>query len=56
MHVVSLQGFHGGKEEAFNVGGVGSHWVSVSETHLIMLTCEPHTVRAQAVLIGDSIP
>jgi len=24
--------------------------------HLIVLMCKPHTIRAEAVLIGDSMP
>jgi len=30
-------------------------WASVSEPHLIMLTCEPHTSGTQVVLICDAI-
>ena len=29
----------------------GRAWASVNEPHLTVLTCEPHTVHSQAVLI-----
>ena len=31
------------------------NWARLSETHLTMLMCEPHTIRTQAVSISDSM-
>jgi len=35
-----------------------TNWLSTSEPHLIVLTCEPHTIKfcGRSVSISDSIP
>jgi len=48
---------HGTKQKWVLISTVlGNNWASVREPHLIMLMCEPHTVCAQVVSVGDSLP